>query len=117
MSHTIGPPRFLADLSTDNRLLINSYSRASRSNPWSRSRRIVLLMPASEFRSSRASTMVDNGSVVRRLVPGDVTASTFTPPLERMATALPPGWPLAPPSINRPKLSFRPEGGAPSIWS
>jgi hypothetical protein len=34
-----------------------------------------------------------------------------------MATALPPGWPLAPPSINRPKLSFRPEGGAPSIWS
>jgi len=44
-------------------------------------------------------------------------ASTFTPPRERAVKAFPPGWPLPSPSISRPKLSIRPEGGTPSTWS
>ena len=41
----------------------------------------------------------------------------LTPPRERMATALPPAWPLRSPSIRRPRLSCKPDGGRPSTWS
>ena len=47
----------------------------------------------------------------------DVAAGRVTPPRARMAIALLPGWPLRSPSISRPTLSCKPDGGTPSTWS